>query len=126
MPRSSSRRTTLLSAYEDFTRRETMCLKDENFELLAKIQDKKSKVIEELQSLDDQPDEAEKRDFNQRLEKLLEQERANEALLAEKMVNNRAEYRNLTKRSASASKLRRAYAPTTEKNTSQSSLKGRA
>lgn len=126
MSRSPTRRSTLLSAYEDFTRRETVCLKDEDFELLAKVQDKKVKVIAELQSLEDSPDEAEKHDFNRRLEVLVELEKANEATLTQKMANNRQELRNLTKRSASATKLRRAYAPSGEKKSGQSSLEGRA
>ncbi len=126
MPDRLSRRQVLLAAYEDFTRRESVSLRDDNFELLAKLQDKKAKVLAAMAELTDSPSEAEKEDFNQRLAVLLEQEQANGRLLQEKQIANRQEYRKLTQNAVSANKLRRAYAAPVERKAAPGSLKGRA
>ncbi|MDQ8200028.1 hypothetical protein QEH56_17825 [Pelagicoccus enzymogenes] len=121
-----SRRMVLLAAYEDFTRRESVSLRDENFELLAKLQDKKAKVIAQLHALPEQPDGAEAADFNARVAKLLEQEEANSKLLQEKMAVNRQELRKLSQNAVSANKLRRAYAAPSDRPPLPRNLKGRA
>jgi hypothetical protein len=116
----------LLAAYEDFTRRESVSLRDENFELLTKLQDKKEKVIAQLDALDDRPSPAESEDFKVRIGKLLEQEQGNSRLLQEKMSANRQALRKLSQNAVSANKLRRAYAVPSDRPKEPGSLKGRA
>lgn len=116
----------LLAAYEDFTRRESVCLHDGNFDLLLKLKEKKASVIAQLESLDPALDEAEKEDFKRRVDSLLQQEERNAKLLAEKMKDNRQELRTLSQNAVSANKLRRAYATPTDRPTAPGSLKGKA
>ncbi len=126
MPDRLSRRMVLLAAYEDFTRRESVSLRDENFELMLKLQDKKAKVVEQLTSLDGAPTQAEAEDFRNRIAILLEQEESNNRLLEEKMAENREEYRKLSRNSVSASKFRRTYAAPIDRSALPGTLKGRA
>lgn len=126
MSESPSRRFILLSAYEDFTRRETVCIREDNFERLETVQSKKAKVIEELSILEDTPTEDERSQFNKRIEVLLESERANEAMLKEKIASNRQAYRKLSASAVAANKLRKTYGPTYDTLPSQGNLKGRA
>lgn len=116
----------LLAAYEDFTRRESVSLRDGNFELMLKLQDKKAKVIAQLSSLDDSPNPADTENFNSRIAALLEQEQVNGELLEQKMSANRQEYRRLTLNAISANKLRRAYSAPAARPAQPGSLKGRA
>lgn len=116
----------LLAAYEDFTRRESVSLRDENFELLAKLQGKKAKVIEQLRGLEDSPSPSEAEDFKTRVAALLEQEEANSRLLQQKMSANREAYRKLSQNAISANKLRRAYAEPSDRAPMPRNLKGRA
>ncbi len=126
MPDRLSRRMVLLAAYEDFTRRESVSLRDENFELMLKLQDKKAKVVEQLASLDGAPSQAEVEDFRNRIAILLKQEESNSRLLKEKMAANREEYRKLSRNSVSASKFRRTYAAPVDRSALPGTLKGRA
>lgn len=126
MSESPSRRFILLSAYEDFTRRETVCIREEDFDRLESLQSKKEKVIAELSGLADSPTDTERADFNRRIEALLESERSNEALLTEKMASNRQAYRKLTANAVAANKLRRAYGPANDRPASPGNLQGRA
>lgn len=121
-----SRRMVLLAAYEDFTRRESVSLRDENFELLLKLQDKKAKVVAEISSLEDSPVGEEAEDFRKRISILLKKEDSNSKLLQEKMSANRAEYRRLSQNTVSANKFRQAYAAPVDRTVLPGSLKGRA
>lgn len=121
-----SRRLVLLAAYEDFTRRESVSLRDENFELLGQLQDKKSKVAAELSALADEPDAAEREDFERRIAQLLEKEEDNARLLAQKMASNRQELRQLSKNSVSANNLKRTYAAPIDRSRTSGTLKDRA
>ncbi len=116
----------LLAAYEDFTRRESVSLRDENFELLLKLQDKKAKVVAEITALKDTPVGEEAEDFRKRISILLKQEESNSKLLQEKMSANRAEYRRLSQNTVSANKFRQAYAAPIDRTALPGSLKGRA
>ncbi|MDQ8186173.1 hypothetical protein [Pelagicoccus sp. SDUM812002] len=126
MPERPSRRMVLLAAYEDFTRRESVSLRDENFELLKKLQDKKAKVIEQMALLQDTPNKSDAEDFNQRLSELQKQEEANSSLLQQKMLSNRQELKKLSQNTISANKLRRAYAASSDRPSASGTLKGRA
>lgn len=126
MPNRLSRRMVLLAAYEDFTRRESVCLQDGDFDLLLKLKEKKAAVIAQLVSLEPVLDEVEKKDFKCRVDLLLQQEERNAQRLAEKMKDNRQELRMLSQNAVSANKLRRAYASPTDRPASPGSLKGKA
>lgn len=126
MPDRLSRRMVLLAAYEDFTRRESVSLRDENFDLLIKLQEKKAKVIAQFADLEGPPEESEVVDFRRRISVLLEEERANASLLDEKMKENRMEHRRLSKNTVSANKFRRAYAAPVDRSVVPGQLKGRA
>lgn len=126
MPDRLSRRLALLAAYEDFTRREGVSLRDENFELTRKLQEKKSKVVAELQSLDEPASEEEQAAFKRRVDALLQQETANADLLAEKMTGNREELRKLSRSSVSANKLRNTYAAPIDRSPVRGALTDKA
>lgn len=117
---------TLLAAYEDFTRRETVCLEDDNFQLMLKLQEKKAAVLAELGKLQDEGDEQEKLAFKKRIAALREQEEINSQLLVKKMGANREEYRKLTQNAVSAGKLRRAYSNRADQVIIPGDLQGRA
>lgn len=126
MAEQLSRRMVLLAAYEDFTRRETVSLRDDKFELMLKLQDKKAKVLSELDRLQDLPDASETESFNSRISILLKQEEENEKLLELKKAVNRQEYRKLSQNAVSANKLRRAYSAPVDRSIAPGSLKGKA
>lgn len=116
----------LLAAYEDFTRRESVSLRDGNIELMGRLQDKKAKVIAQLESLQDEVAQSEMEDFSSRVAALLKQEKENDRVLTEKLAMNRQEFRRLSKNSVSASKFRNAYASPIDRSAPNGSLKGRA
>lgn len=127
MPSRASKRLTLLSAYEELTRKEGLCIREENFAPLPSLQSKKAVLLESLQSLPrDGIDEAERQEFNERLAELKRQEDENAALLGQKMEANREEFRKLGQNASSASKLRKAYASQARGEEDPGSLKGHA
>ena len=126
MPERLSRRMALLSAYEDFTRREGVSLRDENFELMLKLQDKKAKVIAELEKLSETASENELSEFKRRIEILLAEEAKNSDLLAQKMSSNRRDFRKLSRSSVSANKLKNVYAAPIDRSPVRGSLTDKA
>jgi hypothetical protein len=127
MPSSTSKRLTLLSAYEELTRKEGLCVREENFDPLPSLQGKKAVLLESLSALSREGiDDAERQEFNQRLAELKRQEDENAALLGRKMEANREECRKLGQNASSASKLRKAYASQARGEEDSDSLKGRA
>lgn len=126
MPDRLSRRMALLAAYEDFTRREAVGLRDENFELVLKLQDKKAKVVEQLQGLDEPMADGEKEDFDERVNALLRQESESAELLSQKMSKNREEYRKIARNSVSANKLRNVYAAPIDRSPVRGTLTDKA
>ncbi|MBK1880464.1 hypothetical protein [Pelagicoccus mobilis] len=126
MPDRLSRRMVLLAAYEDFTRRETVSLREENFELMLKVQDKKAKVIAELETITDAPAEEERSEFKSRIEALLLQEAKNTEMLSDKMASNRQEHRRLSRNTVSANKFRSVYAAPIDRSGVSGTLKGKA
>ena len=127
MSRKPAKRLTLLEAYEDLTRKESVCLREDRFEDLNRVQRKKAQLLEGLDALRVEPlDADEQAEFDKRIASLQERESSNAALLTEKMTANRSEFRKLRKHSASASKLKRAYAAPEQSEQDSGSLKGRA
>lgn len=116
----------LLAAYEEFTRKESVSLREENIEHMLKIQGKKAKVVAELETLRDEVEEAETVAFNRRVAALLLQEEENGKLLAAKIASNRIEFRKLSRSSVSASKFKQAYAAPIDRSAVHGSLKDRA
>ncbi len=117
----------LLEAYEDFTRRETICLRDETFEPMLRLQAKKASLLESIKrfekaSLD--PDVA--ASCQTRIAALQAQEAANQETLAQKIAANRREYRKLAQGVVSASKLRSAYQNISSAPTQSGTLEGKA
>lgn len=121
-----SRRMALLAAYEDFTRREGVSLRDENFELMLKLQDKKAKVVAELGKLDEETSPTELADFNSRVDALLKEEARNARLLDQKMSENRAQFRKISRSSVSANKLRNVYAAPIDRSPVRGTLTDKA
>ncbi|MBC2605781.1 hypothetical protein [Pelagicoccus albus] len=121
-----SRRMALLAAYEDFTRKETTCLKDGDFEEMLKVQSKKAKVAEALSKLEDLPSEEEKQTFSGRIDSLLEQEKANAEALTAKLSKNRSEFKKLSQNSLSAAKLRNLYGAAIDRSVVKGTLKDKA
>ncbi len=116
----------LLAAYEDFTRKETTCLKDGDFEEMLKVQSKKAKVAEALSKLEDLPSEEEKQTFSGRIDSLLEQEKANAEALTAKLSKNRSEFKKLSQNSLSAAKLRNLYGAAIDRSVVKGTLKDKA
>ena len=107
----TSKRFVLLGAYETLTEKETFCLSEANFEAVSAVQAKKARLLSELQNLDagESLEAEEKADFNLRLQQLQECEKRNDALLDELKKENRSQFKELSKRASSASKVRKAY-----------------
>ena len=122
------RRFILLDAYERFTEKEALCLKESNFKAAHKIQEKKSKLIRELSVLDDlnSIDEAERRDFNQRIEDLERIEAENAQLLDQMQGENRMKARSLSKQVSAVSGIQKAYGSSRGKPMTEGGLKGKA
>ena len=122
------KRFALLGAYETLTEKERFCLKEGNFEAIGELQEKKLRLLKDLERLEDASSLAatEKNEFNSRLEKVLAVESENEALLEELKVENRSQYRALSKRFTSASKIRRAYGSASNPNAPRRTLKDQA
>lgn len=122
------KRFVLLTAYEELTEKETFCLKEANFDEIRKVQAKKSKLIGELESLNDQdgvrPEE--KENFNSRIEALKRQEKDNEECLKLLINENRTELKSLSKHTSSVSQIRKAYGSPTSLETPVRSLKDKA
>jgi len=122
------KRFVLLSAYEELTEKETFCIKEANFDEIRKVQAKKSRLLEELGSLDDEDRlKSEQRvDFNRRIDRLQTIEQENESRLEALMDQNRSEIKTLSKRSSSASKIKKAYGTASSPDNSSGSLKNKA
>ena len=122
------KRFILLGAYEGLTEKETFCLKEANFDAVSTVQAKKARLLSELQGLDDQDtlETTEKDEFNRRLQKLQECEKDNDALVLELMKENRSEFKTLSKRSNSASQVRRAYGSAGNASGAKRTLKDKA
>lgn len=116
----------LLAAYEDFTRRETVCLREDNIETMLELQKKKAKVLKELSVAEVEASEAEKADFARRISVLQGQEESNARMIAEKIAANRQDYRRLSQNTLSANKLRRTYYAPSDNSIASGELKGRA
>ncbi|EDY81633.1 hypothetical protein VDG1235_1251 [Verrucomicrobiia bacterium DG1235] len=117
---------TLLAAYEDFTRRETVCLREGNFEPMLRLQEKKAKVIAEFALLEAGTSKEENEDISRRISVLQAREESNALILKEKIAGNRQEVRKLTLNAISANKLRRVYSAPADRSLSSGTLKGRA
>lgn len=122
------KRFVLLSAYEALTEKETFCIKEANFDEIRKVQAKKSRLLEELGSLDDddQLESEQKAEFNCRIDRLQAKEKENELRLAELMDQNRSEIKALSKRSSSVSQIKKAYGTASSPDNSRGSLKNKA
>ncbi len=105
------KRFVLLTAYEKLTAKETFCIKEANFDEIQKVQSKKTKILVELETLNDQDrlSTEEKMDFNGRLEELQKCERENDERLNMLISQNRTELKSLSKRATSVSRFRKAY-----------------
>lgn len=100
---------TLLAAYEELTRKETVCLKEANWEPMLKTQAKKAKLVEGISKHTAELLLDERTQFNKRIASLQIKEAENAKTLAEKMKDNRELYRQITQRTKSGSKAIRAY-----------------
>ena len=127
MSAKTSKRLTLLSAYEELTRKEGLCIREGNFDALPSLQSKKASLLDTLRDLPvDGVGDAERAAFNERLAELKRREDENAALLGAKMEANREEFRRLGQNASSASNLRKAYTSQSRGETESPSLKGRA
>ena len=110
MAESRSKATVLVEALEELIRKETFCLKEENYEAVGRLQDKKEPLVRGLQELQGAlRSEGERADLNRRLDILREQEQANVATLGERMKENREAFRKLGANAKSATTLLKTY-----------------
>ncbi|GEM_PF-906224 len=122
------RRFILLDAYERFTEKETLCLKESNFDEALRLQGKKSKIIRELADLDDAErlSEEKRQEFNRRLADLERIESENGQLLERMQSENRSQVRSLSKRVLAVSSIQKAYGSSGGKATTERGLEGKA
>jgi len=122
------RRFILLDAYERFTEKETLCLKESNFDEALRIQGKKSKITRELADLDDADSlsRKESQEFNRRLADLERIELENSQLLERVQAENRSQARALSKRLLAVSSIQKAYGSAVGKPTTEGGLEGKA
>ena len=99
------RRFILLDAYERFTEKETLCLRESNFGEAVRVQGNKSKLIRELANLDERDNLSEKevKEFNRRLADLERTESENAQLLDQMQGENRMKARSLSKQVSAVS-----------------------
>lgn len=127
MAEAPNKAMILLEAYEDLTSKETLCLKEGNFDGVLRAQKKKALLFQGLEELQGTPLRDEDRAaVRRRLEHLKEQEAANSAELQRRMKENREELKKLSANASSASKLRRAYAKPDVADRDASGLEGKA
>lgn len=122
------RRFILLDAYERFTEKETLCVKESNFDEALRVQDKKSKLIRELADLDDAGalDEKERQEFNRRLADLERIELENSRILEAMQGENRSQARSLSKQVLAVSSIQKAYGGSGSKPFTEGGLEGKA
>ena len=107
---SPSKRMVALLAYEELTLKETLCLKEENYDGLLRTQSKKAKLLDGLAKLNDVPLAAgEATRYAELLQALQQQESANAELLAKRMQTNRSQLRGLTRSGNSGVSALKAY-----------------
>lgn len=109
MSTPTSKAMTLLSAYEELTRKETVCLNEENWEPLLKTQTKKAKLAEGITQHTAELLPEERSQFNARIASLQLQDAENSKTLAAKIKDNRDLYKQITQRTKSGGKAIRAY-----------------
>lgn len=107
----TKRRFTLLEAYERFTEKETLCIRESNFEEVRSLQEKKGKLIRELGILEDAEliEDNERQDFDRRLVELGRIEEANGQLLDKMQRQNRSNARSLAKQVSPVARIQKAY-----------------
>lgn len=122
------RRFILLDAYERFTEKETLCLRESNFDEAARVQGKKSKLIRELANLEERDNLSEKevQEFNRRLADLERNESENAQLLDQMQGENRMKARSLSKQVSAISGILKAYGKSCGKPMTEGGLEGRA
>ena len=122
------RRFILLDAYERFTEKETLCLRESNFDEALRVQGKKSKLISELAVLDDGDSlsENESQEFNRRLADLKRIEEENAQLLGQMQGENRSQAKSLSKQVSAVSNIQRAYGNSGGKPMSEGGLQDKA
>ena len=122
------RRFILLDAYERFTEKETLCLRESNFDEAVRVQGKKSKLIRELANLDERDELSEKevQEFNRRLADLERNESENAQLLDQMQGENRMKARSLSKQVSAISGIQKAYGKSCGKPMTEGGLEGRA
>ncbi len=125
---SIPKQMVLLKAYEELTEKETFCLREANIKGMLELEDKKAKLLEELQRLAAEADLSPetREEFNRRVSILLKQEKENEIFLEKLMQENRAAYKKLSQNADSASKIRRAYGKTGMGSSSSRTFKDQA
>lgn len=124
----SPKQLVLLSAYEELTLKEEVCIREVNMEATLSVQEKKAGLlqrIEELEKANPMRGEA-KKTFQEKVKSLKVLEAKNAAILDEKMIANRSEYKSLIKKTGAASKVRNAYGISEKDRKSPSSLKDQA
>lgn len=128
MSKNTAKAMTLLAAYEELTERESFCLGEANMEGVLAVQSKKAAVLEELQRLAGEAKLAgeSRRSFDERIGRLLEAEKANEARLAKLMDENRREWQQLSKQSRAVSRVRKAYGKAPAGGRGEGKLSGQA
>ncbi len=110
MAERASKRLAALRAYEELSLKESLCLREENYEGLLATQGKMKLLMDGLLALRGQalgPGEA--GEYDACLERLRAAEAANAALLAERMAGNREQFRALSKSASSGVGALRAY-----------------
>ena len=122
------RRFILLDAYERFTEKETLCLRESNFDEAVRVQGKKSKLIRELANLDerDKLSEKEVQEFNRRLANLERTESENAQLLDQMQGENRIKVRSLSKQVSAVTGIQKADGKSGGKPMTESGLEGKA
>ena len=121
------RRFILLDAYERFTEKETLCLRESNFDEAVRVQGNKSKLIRELANLDERDNLSEKevKEFNRRLRILSEPSRKMLSFW-NKCRENRMKARSLSKQVSAVSGIQKAYGKSGGKPMTEGGLEGKA
>ena len=124
---SVPKQLVLLAAYEELTEKERFCLQEGNMEGCLRAQEKKAKLLVELQQPILEPLVGQNlKDYQKRVESLQKQEQENAKTLSGLIKENRDTYKGLAKQSGSAAKFRKAYANPSEKKATPNNLEGQA
>ncbi len=117
-----------LQAYEELTCKETLCLREENFDALLATQAKKARLLDGLAQLAETPFKAgEAEQFKAKISALQRQEAENAAVLEEKMRVNREQHKALSRSAKSSVSALRAYGrPDPQPPAASSTLKDKA